>query len=143
MYTLQIGTYDPLPSYKDGVKEVRMKVDRVKYWLSVGAQPSDVVGFLLWKSGLMPAPPITPQTKKRIPRQQREFSTLARAQESHDLTVGRDSDQWTMTETTTAQHRRNATDAMQTDTYRVRLAGTYFTLRNVFQPRQQQTLQRM
>ena len=51
------GTYDPLPAALDGAKEVRLRVDRVKYWLSVGAQPSGRVAYLLWRGGLLAAPP--------------------------------------------------------------------------------------
>ncbi len=53
----QLGTYDPIAS-KDGVKEVRVKVDRMKYWLSVGAQPSETVARLLAHVGMLPPPPI-------------------------------------------------------------------------------------
>lgn len=52
----QIGTYNPLPS-KDGVKEVTANSDRVKYWVSVGAQPSDRVAWLFGKIGILPPPP--------------------------------------------------------------------------------------
>ncbi len=34
-----VGTYDPLKE----PAEVKLDADRVKYWLSVGAQPSDTV----------------------------------------------------------------------------------------------------
>jgi small subunit ribosomal protein S16 len=54
----QLGTYDPLPYSLDETKEVRLKVDRIKYWLSVGAQPSERVSYLLWRSGVVPAPPV-------------------------------------------------------------------------------------
>ncbi|XBJ19797.1 hypothetical protein VPH35_010730 [Triticum aestivum] len=40
-----LGYYNPLPG-KDGGKRMGLKFDRVKYWLSVGAQPSDPVFFL-------------------------------------------------------------------------------------------------
>ena len=53
----QLGTYDPIPFSLDGAKEVRLKVDRVKYWLSVGAQPSERVAYLLWRGGLIASPP--------------------------------------------------------------------------------------
>ena len=53
----QLGTYDPIPFSLDGAKEVRLKVDRVKYWLSVGAQPSERVAYLLWRGGLIESPP--------------------------------------------------------------------------------------
>lgn len=53
---MQIGTFNPLPS-KDGVKEVTANSDRVKYWVSVGAQPSDRVAWLFGKIGILPPPP--------------------------------------------------------------------------------------
>jgi len=43
-----IGTYDPL---KDP-SEVKINVERAKYWLSCGAQPTSVVKKLLKISGL-------------------------------------------------------------------------------------------
>ena len=43
-----IGTYDPL--LKDGCT---VNDQRVTYWLGVGAQPSDTVGSLLKKKGLL------------------------------------------------------------------------------------------
>jgi small subunit ribosomal protein S16 len=77
--TPQLGTYDPIASRLDGVKEIRVKVDRVKYWLSVGAQPSDTVARLLGHVGLLPPPPIRFQPKKSLPRKEekRQFSTVA------------------------------------------------------------------
>ena len=42
---------------KDGVKEILADSARVKYWLSVGAQPSDRVEWLFSKVGLLPPPP--------------------------------------------------------------------------------------
>jgi small subunit ribosomal protein S16 len=44
-----VGTYDPLVSPAD----VRLKEDRVKYWLSVGAQPSDTVRSFFVKQKLL------------------------------------------------------------------------------------------
>ncbi|KAL1351933.1 hypothetical protein AAHE18_06G130000 [Arachis hypogaea] len=35
-----------------------LKFERVKYWLSVGAQPSEAVERLLLRAGLLPPPPI-------------------------------------------------------------------------------------
>ena len=39
----QLGTYDPVPEKP----EVKLKEDRVKYWLGVGAKPSDTVASLI------------------------------------------------------------------------------------------------
>ncbi|MEM6393951.1 MAG: 30S ribosomal protein S16 [Planctomycetota bacterium] len=46
----ELGTYDPLE--KDDAKAVNFKDERVKYWLSVGAQPSETVAALLKKHGV-------------------------------------------------------------------------------------------
>ena len=45
----ELGTYDPMVAETDA--RVTMKNDRVAYWLSVGAQPSDKVGVLIKKYG--------------------------------------------------------------------------------------------
>lgn len=74
----QLGTYDPIAMQKDGVKEVRLRIDRIKYWLSVGAQPSEPAALLLSRVGLLPAPPIHYRTISAIPKADRKkFSTLA------------------------------------------------------------------
>lgn len=66
-----VGTYDPLPAQLDGAKECRLRVDRIKYWLGVGAQPSERVSYLLWRAGLMPMPPIRYTPTKWITRKER------------------------------------------------------------------------
>ena len=53
----KLGTYNPIPA-KDGFKEITANSDRVKYWLSVGAQPSDTVAWLLGKVGILPSAPM-------------------------------------------------------------------------------------
>ena len=68
---LQLGTYDPLPYSQDNVKEVRLKIDRIKYWLSVGAQPSDRVSYLLYRAGMAPAPPLHFTPQKSAPREKK------------------------------------------------------------------------
>ena len=40
-----IGSYDP--SQKDKSRKLKVKSDRVKYWLSVGAKPTTTVASLL------------------------------------------------------------------------------------------------
>lgn len=51
-----VGTYNPIAN-RAGMKEIRLKEDRLKYWLSVGAQPSDRVAWVLGKFGILPPPP--------------------------------------------------------------------------------------
>ncbi|PLB35802.1 mitochondrial 37S ribosomal protein bS16m [Aspergillus candidus] len=58
-----IGTYDPVPKTNNNVhdenasarpvKDVTLDQSRTKYWLGVGAQPSDSVWKLLSLGGLM------------------------------------------------------------------------------------------
>jgi small subunit ribosomal protein S16 len=47
----EIGTYQPLKSGDN----FTLKLDRAKYWLSKGAQPSDTVASFIKKAG-KPAP---------------------------------------------------------------------------------------
>ena len=46
----ELGSYNPLRTKEEGRVVVRR--DRVEYWLSVGAQPSDTVRSLLAKQGI-------------------------------------------------------------------------------------------
>ncbi len=50
-YLEQIGTYNPLLA-KDDEKRVSLNEDRARYWLGVGAQPSDRVARFLDKAGI-------------------------------------------------------------------------------------------
>ncbi|KAK9821375.1 hypothetical protein WJX74_005558 [Apatococcus lobatus] len=52
----QVGSYDPIPG-KDGNKHISLDIPSIRYWLSVGAQPSATVGRLLGQAGIMPRPP--------------------------------------------------------------------------------------
>jgi small subunit ribosomal protein S16 len=45
-----LGTYDPY--IEDDSKKAVLKKDRIEYWLSVGAVPSDKVKVLLKKAGI-------------------------------------------------------------------------------------------
>jgi len=45
-----LGTYDPLES--DNKKKVSLKKDRVEYWLSVGAKPTESVASILKRFGI-------------------------------------------------------------------------------------------
>ncbi len=41
----KLGTYNPIPV--NGVKHIELAVSRIKYWLSVGAQPSGTLQALV------------------------------------------------------------------------------------------------
>lgn len=46
----ELGTFDPL--HKDEASQVNFNAERVKYWLSVGAQPSETVRSLIKRAGI-------------------------------------------------------------------------------------------
>jgi small subunit ribosomal protein S16 len=50
-YIEQIGTHNPLLP-KDNADRVKLDLERVKHWLSVGAQPTDRVARFLDAAGL-------------------------------------------------------------------------------------------
>ncbi|KAF2171738.1 hypothetical protein M409DRAFT_63341 [Zasmidium cellare ATCC 36951] len=70
-----LGTYDPIPKLPVGaepgarkIKDIKVDVSRAKYWLGVGAQPSDTVWRLLAMIGLLEPKylPSGPQTLKQV-----------------------------------------------------------------------------
>ena len=50
----ELGHYDP--RNKDAARQVDLKKERIEYWLSVGATPSDTVRNLLKKGGIAVKP---------------------------------------------------------------------------------------
>jgi len=61
-----LGSYHPVPLAKTGNKYLRLKSDRVKYWLAVGAQPSSTVSRLLAQVNLLPQPPLRSTVPKEL-----------------------------------------------------------------------------
>jgi small subunit ribosomal protein S16 len=51
-YIEQVGTYDPMLK-KDNPERIRLNEERCKYWLSVGALPTDRVARFLDAAGMM------------------------------------------------------------------------------------------
>ncbi|XP_021850051.1 30S ribosomal protein S16-2, chloroplastic/mitochondrial [Spinacia oleracea] len=70
-----LGYYNPLPG-QDGQKRMGLNFDRVKYWLSVGAQPSDPVQRVLFRSGLLPPPPMMAMGRKGGARDTRSVDAM-------------------------------------------------------------------
>lgn len=63
------------------MKELRLNLERVKYWLGVGAQPSEPIAKLLGRAGVIPAYPRRESPKKAQPKQKREMHTAARPED--------------------------------------------------------------
>src|SRR5688572_12578793 len=66
-----VGTYNPIAN-RGGMKEIRLKTDRLKYWLGVGAQPSDRMAWILGKFGILPPLPTPYRPQQMKPRKERK-----------------------------------------------------------------------
>lgn len=85
-YLEQVGTYNPLLA-KDDENRVRLVEDRVRYWLGVGAQPTDRVARMLDKAGIKErAATVNPTKgepgKKAKERAEDKAAKLAEAEEA-------------------------------------------------------------
>ncbi len=63
----RVGTYNPMVA-KDHPERLTMKEERIKYWLGVGARPTDRVARFLGDVGFMEKPAVPEQTKQHLPR---------------------------------------------------------------------------
>ena len=77
----KLGTYNPLLA-KDSEERVKMDMDRVQYWLSQGAQPTDRVARMLEAAGVLPAkernnPNKAKPGKKAVERSEEKAAKLA------------------------------------------------------------------
>jgi small subunit ribosomal protein S16 len=63
----KVGTYNPRVPH-DHKERLVLKAERIKYWLSVGAQPTDRTQRLFATAGLMEKPKLHTQTKQDKPR---------------------------------------------------------------------------
>ena len=63
----KLGHYDPMAE-KGDVKRLVMDIERIKHWLSVGAQPSDRVARMLGEAEVIPKRTWTETPKKSAPK---------------------------------------------------------------------------
>lgn len=75
----KLGTFNPLLP-KDHAERLVLDVEKVKAWLSKGAQPTDRVQKMLANLGLCAAPVIHDQPKKSAPK----AKAVARMQEKEE-----------------------------------------------------------
>ena len=71
----KLGTYNPMLP-KDSKERVQLDLERVKHWLSKGAQPSDRVMRFLDAAGLMKRKPRN-NPEKAIPRKEKKAAAEA------------------------------------------------------------------
>ena len=63
----RLGSYNPMLK-SDDPNRVKLVEERVRHWLSVGAQPTDRVARFLGQAGIIEPPPIPNQTFKNQPK---------------------------------------------------------------------------
>lgn len=85
-YIEQVGTFNPMLK-KDDENRVRLELERCKYWLASGAQPTDRVARFLDAAGLMKRTPSNNPNKgkpgkKRLEREAAEAEKAAKAAEA-------------------------------------------------------------
>ena len=83
----EVGYYDPM--VRDKSERVKLKMERVDYWISVGAQPSDKVATLIKKVknnnfGTVKAPP--PMTAPKQPEPEAPAEETAKAADPAEAT---------------------------------------------------------
>ena len=77
----KLGTYDPkLP--RDHADRVKLLPERIKFWLSKGAQVSDRVAIFLGKAGVAPAPARKNNPKKGVPKAKMTERKKARSEKA-------------------------------------------------------------
>ncbi len=79
-YVERVGTFNPMVA-KDHDDRLKFDADRIKYWLSVGARPTDRVARFLSQHGLVDAPVRHDQTKQHLPRKKTLERLEAKAEE--------------------------------------------------------------
>ena len=67
----KIGSYNPLLP-KDKKERIKIEFERVKYWISKGAQPTLRVSRILGEMQLMPMPKAGNNPLKAIPKKERK-----------------------------------------------------------------------
>jgi small subunit ribosomal protein S16 len=80
-YLEQVGAYNPLAT----TDKVKFEADRVKHWLSVGAQPSERVAKLLAQAGLAAKPPVPNRPQKSAPKKKSQERAAAKADKAAAL----------------------------------------------------------
>jgi len=77
-YVERVGTYNPMVP-KDHEQRLTLNGERISFWMSKGAQPTERVHKMLASAGLMAAPALRDQPKKSAPGKKRADREAAAA----------------------------------------------------------------
>ena len=80
----KVGTYNPLLS-KDNENRVTIKKDRIEYWLSVGAQPSEKVAKFLIALGVKGAEKYAPKYQSKAKGSNLKKKALEKLEKQKEL----------------------------------------------------------
>ena len=78
-YVERVGTYNPMVP-KDHEQRLTLNGERISFWMSKGAQPTERVHKMLASAGLMSAPVLRDQPKKSAPGKKRAEREAAAAE---------------------------------------------------------------
>ena len=78
-YVERVGTYNPMVP-KDHEQRLTLNNERISFWMSKGAQPTERVHKMLASAGLMAAPVLRDQPKKSAPGKKRAEREAAAAE---------------------------------------------------------------
>ena len=78
-YVERVGTYNPMVP-KDHEQRLTLNGERINFWMSKGAQPTERVHKMLASAGLMAAPVMRDQPKKSAPGKKRAEREAAAAE---------------------------------------------------------------
>ena len=82
-YVERVGTYNPMVP-KDHEQRLTLNGERINFWMSKGAQPTERVHKMLASAGLMAAPVLRDQPKKSAPGKKRAEREAAAAEAAAD-----------------------------------------------------------
>ena len=82
-YVERVGTYNPMVP-KDHEQRLTLNGERINFWMSKGAQPTERVHKMLASAGLMVAPVLRDQPKKSAPGKKRAEREAAAAEAATD-----------------------------------------------------------
>ena len=80
-YVERVGTYNPMVP-KDHEQRLTLNGERISFWMSKGAKPTERVHKMLASAGLMSAPVLRDQPKKSAPGKKRAEREAAAAEEA-------------------------------------------------------------
>jgi small subunit ribosomal protein S16 len=74
----RVGTYNPMVA-KEHPERLTLNTERIKHWLSVGAQPTDRVARFLGQQSIIPMPKMRETPQKSAPKKKAQERAKAGA----------------------------------------------------------------